>query len=415
MKKENEKDYEREILVRLVKKYHKRHVTYGKIKNVRRIILRASEIYKDYEKTNCDLQLKTKVNEAAQKLKKMQFVDIKNLLYSDDIEKIYLKEEQILSIEDYLKEQYHISTREYLTGSIKQLIKEYRDKGGLTRYYCGKLADLIQNSVQDPDVVKESEILQMLDFLQHNERELYIREASMLVYGSSKYFEDYRYDSVCNIIRERNQSAMGELVYGDEVLREYLISGIEQEICIRGDYIIEFSDDILYTKYFDGGISLSSKDIPRIKKIRVQTENVLTIENKTAFYRFENQEYATLYLGGFANRHQISFLKKLYSDNPDHHYFHFGDIDVGGFLIHQHLCHATGIGFWLYCMGVKELRNEQYKSCLQQLTANDLERMKALSDNPLYSEVVAEMIKEGVKLEQEIICCNMEFGIDTIE
>lgn len=411
MKKENEKNYEREILVRLVKKYYKRQVTYGQIKNERRIIVKPTEVYKDYEKTNCDMQFKMQVNEAAKKLESMNFIVQKHLIYSDDIVKMFLEEECLHEIEGYLQEQYHISTREYLVFSIKQLIKDYQDRGGLTRYYCDKLAYFIRNSASEPDIVKEREILQMLDFLQNNKQELYVREASMLVYGSSKYFEENRYESVCNVIKELSQCEDKEAAYGDEVLHKYHVTNVEQEVCIRGDFVIEFPDYILETKYLAGGISLSSKDIPRIKRIEVSTGNIMTIENKTAFYRFDNKEYSTIYLGGFANRHQIYFLEKLYHENPDHRYYHFGDIDVGGFLIHQHLCHATGIGFQLYNMGVKELGNIRYRNCLQKLSTRDLERIQGLIEHPMYQEVTTVMIKEQIKLEQEIVCCDiMESG-----
>lgn len=38
----------------------------------------------------------------------------------------------------------------------------------------------------------------------------------------------------------------------------------------------------------------------------------MTIENKTSFQRLKDENFAMMYLGGFANRHQIEFLKKLF-------------------------------------------------------------------------------------------------------
>ena len=58
----------------------------------------------------------------------------------------------------------------------------------------------------------------------------------------------------------------------------------------------------------------------------------MTIENKTSFQRLRNGKFAMMYLGGFANRDQIEFLKKVISDNPNIKYYHFGDIDIGGFI-----------------------------------------------------------------------------------
>lgn len=40
--------------------------------------------------------------------------------------------------------------------------------------------------------------------------------------------------------------------------------------------------------------------------------------------------------------------------------FQLGDIDAGGFLIHQNLCQAAGKQFDLHCMGISELENEKF-------------------------------------------------------
>lgn len=227
------------------------------------------------------------------------------------------------------------------------------------------------------------------------------------VYGSSKHFENKRYDSVCNIIREAGECGINIHESNDEIMGHFHISNVEQEVCIKGDYVISWDDHTLETKYFAGGISLSSKDILQIKSIKVNAPGVMTIENKTAFYRFDQEKYATVYLGGFANRHQVEFLKKLFEYNPHLMYYHFGDIDVGGFLIHQHLCSATGIGFQMFCMGVSELKNPKYQGCLVELTDKDLQRIQGLTMVGDYAQIVEVMLEKRVKLEQEIVCCDL--------
>jgi len=407
MIKDKNKDYVKEILYALLKKYYERIVKYGQIKTTKRIQLKVTELYRDYAKYNADLYLKMQVNDAAQKLKKMQYIEVDYLLYSEDIIKIYLIDDMIPDMEDYLENHYGIAARYYLVQELRRLIKDYQGKGHLTSFYCDKLNAFIERSTAEIDIKKEHEILQMLAFIQDNDRDLYVREVSMLVYGTSKYFEEYRYDGICNIVREAAGGELEPHELNNEILREYHISNVEQEICIKGDYTIELNDYILETKHFQGGISLSSKDISAVKSIIAKTQNILTIENKTAFYRFDHKDYSTMYLGGYANRHQTAFLKKLYADNPLLNYFHFGDIDVGGFLIHQHLSDVTKIRFQLFCMGVKELNTSEYRNCLVKLTDHDMERIGVLKTNPEYKEVIEEMLRRKVKLEQEIICCTI--------
>ena len=139
------------------------------------------------------------------------------------------------------------------------------------------------------------------------------------------------------------------------------------------------------------------------KRQSVNAESVMTIENKTSFQRLRNGKFAMMYLGGFANRDQIEFLKKVISDNPNIKYYHFGDIDIGGFLIHKHLCRETSKSFEMYCMGIEQLCDIRFSHCLRELTDNDMSRIGTLMEENLYNEVLKYMKENNLKLEQEIV------------
>ncbi len=126
-------------------------------------------------------------------------------------------------------------------------------------------------------------------------------------------------------------------------------------------------------------------------------------------------DYCVMYLGGFANRHQIDLIKKIHHYNPLAHFSHFGDIDIGGFFIHQHLCRNTNISFDLFHMNIDDLHNSEYKTCLQSLTDNDRERAKSLLDSELYKRTISVMLDENIKLEQEIICLKLQRQFKTIK
>lgn len=213
--------------------------------------------------------------------------------------------------------------------------------------------------------------MKMFDFLEHNKNDLSVREASMLVYGDSKWSENNNYE--------------------------------EQEVFIKGNWMIEWEQCTLDVSKFEGGIAIASGDLKNIKSIGVNTESVLTIENKTSFHRMTNARFAMMYLGGYANRYQIEFLKKVISDNPDIRYYHFGDIDIGGFWIHRHLCRQTSKTFEFYCMGIPQLRDKRFSNCLRELTDNDISRLDTLSREELYRTVLKYMKEHNVKLEQEIV------------
>lgn len=399
--------YITEILSRLLKKHYKRELQYGQTKISRRIQLNIREVYPGYEKPDADMEVKETVNSAVRTLKELKYIEVSCLPYSDDIEKIYLNTGKTGEIEAYLEGEFGILARTSALGGINRLLEEYAHRGELTAYYCGKLRYDMEHSALVSDVEKAHELLKMLAFLQDNERDLYVREASVLVYGDSKHFEEERYEAVCGIIREALGKPVAETEAQDEILQLYHISSVEQEISLKGDFLIEMEEYGLETGYFSGGLSLSTRDIRKIRRITVRTPNLVTVENKTSFYRFEREDFSEIYLGGYANRHQVELLKKIYGDNPDCNFWHFGDIDVGGFQIHQHLCEATGIDFWLFCMGTQELCNERFRAALLELTENDVARAKKLAEKPVYREILQEMIHRGMKMEQEMISLSL--------
>lgn len=232
----------------------------------------------------------------------------------------------------------------------------------------------------------------------------------MLVYGDSKWFESNNYEEVCTFLRTATGRIREEGERNDAILSFFYITPAEQEIFIKGSWTIEWEQYALNISKIQGGIAIASGDVQSIKKISVNTESVMTIENKTSYQRLKDGNFAMMYLGGFANRHQIEFLKKVISDNPNVRYYHFGDIDVGGFLIHKHLCRETAKKFELYCMGIQQLCDKRFSHCLRELTDNDMSRLEALMEEDLYNEVLSYMKEHNVKLEQEIVSYYLEQG-----
>ena len=100
--------YITEILGRLLKKHYTREVRQGQSKRGRRIQMNIREVYPEYEKPDADMERKDLVNQAAAALRKMDYIDVLFLPYSDDMNKIYLNRERIGEIESYLEENFGI-------------------------------------------------------------------------------------------------------------------------------------------------------------------------------------------------------------------------------------------------------------------------------------------------------------------
>ena len=100
----------------------------------------------------------------------------------------------------------------------------------------------------------------------------------------------------------------------------------------------------------------------------------------------------------------LTRLEKLYKAFSPKVCLHFGDIDVGGFMIFNNLVQSTDISFLPYHMGIEEL--EIYKDKAKPLTANDVSRLQKLHSDPEFAifEVVIEyMLAHNLKLEQEAL------------
>ena len=424
----NSKDYVREILDQLMKKYQNRAPRREGMKSQRRVMLKPAALYRHYADNNADISVKQEIHEAVDKLLDLGMVTADYLKFSTDIEKICLCEDKAEEIYRYLEEEYGDIPQGRLRQQAESLLEKYgqggdssgisgctgensersdetsgAEAGSLVAPYICNVRLMLEKPGYCPDPERIGANLKMLRFMEENREKLYVKEASMLVYGDSKWFEEHNYDEICSIARQALGMPQEEDERNDAVLVRFGIYPTEQEIFIKGDWILEWKDHVIRTAGMKGGIAVLSGDIQDLVKIRVRSPSLMTVENKTSYQRMQPEGTALVYLGGFAVRYQVRFLEKVLQDNPELECLHFGDIDVGGFLIHRHLCRAVGARFNLYRMGIRELEDPRFQPCRKKLTENDRIRMKGLMEEEEYREVLAYMDEHDVKLEQEII------------
>lgn len=394
--------YEIKIVNALLKKYYKRKAVHKDAEVNQRINLPINKILNGYSDNNVNLEEKEHVNKAIESLENKNCIISSKLKFSEDYEKIYLNLNNINKLEEYAVNVLGITPRSFAVNELEAIIKKYRNKGIITDYRINNLEDTINNTSNQLDVGKEEDILKTLSFLEDNNEFLYIREASILIFGDSKYLEDNRRSQVSSIL-SKYYTSIGEDIFEEEkLLARFNIYDTDQDICIKGPVIIEFENKVIDINGLSGGVSFSIKDIDKIKKIIVNGDKVMTIENKTSFLRMNNGD-CYVYLGGFATKSQIALIKKLISDNRDKEYLHFGDIDAGGFWIHKKLCEQTNQYFDLFHMSEDDLKNKNYLCCLKSLSENDIKRLNLLKTIKEYSNCITYMIKFNKKLEQEIV------------
>ena len=248
-------------------------------------------------------------------------------------------------------------------------------------------------------------LIRAIHRIETNQKEIYIREFSVQCFGDSKELE--KKSGLIGKIFRRFSDDMEDMD-NDVILAEYGIYRTPNYVYVKGSGRLWIGTPEAYDidlRSLRQGIGLSGEDLDGLEwKVDVSVKRIITIENLTTFFRWEEPDSVLIYLGGYHNAVRRKFLQKLYQVFPEAEYFHFGDIDVGGFEIYEDLCRRTGIPFTTYKMGISEL--EQYEQYTRELTENDRKRMDSLLNNEAYENVwpILRYMKEhGKKLEQESI------------
>lgn len=407
-------EYEKEILTRLVEHYRGSKKDAGNNKINRRTQIKPKNLYGKYEANDGDFDEISKLNQAAEELSQKGFITKKEETTGTQLKCIYLVDERIDDIERYLADQYGYVPKDRKLAKMRELIDRYQDASPICKKECAILAGRVECRKDLGNIEELDNVLKAIAFIEKNQEDLYIREASMKIYGDSKFFENETLRQVCSILQKYSgRNTDGEL--SDEILLDYHIAKEPQKLCIKGNVIINISGKDVDVGGFQEGIEFLASNLAHIQSVKLMVPVFMTIENRTAYHRYHAADTVTFYLGGYANRYQRDFLKLVYASNKDAVYQHFGDIDAGGFWIHHNLCEVTGINFGLFGMSVDELKNSAYAMCRHPLSDHDRSRLQELKMMDAYAEVVHYMLVQNVKLEQEIVSLDlMEKSVGTV-
>lgn len=250
------------------------------------------------------------------------------------------------------------------------------------------------------DLEKFENILKGVSAIISQRKEIPMRVLSIQVYQDSKVLESLL-DPICHIIIDySNASEYKNVEKATDVLQYFNVIKNPTYVYMKGNATIHFINGASY-ELFGNSIGILSKDFSFIKDIQVNDPEIMTIENLTTFHD-EREDVFSIYLGGYHNESRCKFLKKLYESNTGKTYYHFGDIDSGGFYIYRRLTEQTQIPFKTYKMDLDALR--EGKDSWKPLTGNDVKRLtsiKTQEDMKEFYETIDYMIRNNCKLEQE--------------
>ncbi len=384
--------YEKEIINKLIDKYEKSKSFTGENKVNQQFSVKISSLFTKYG-DHSNYEAFQGVNEAIDNLMRKSFVMAK-------ANSAHVYNNVVLNV-DTLEEIYKYVSRvpkKDINEFVLRLMENYKGRNEILDRYCSVQYERINTNrpIQffNDDLIELENILIAVEELLKVHRETYMRDFSVRVFKDSKLFEGIS-PKVINLLYEYGDFAEKEQVLGDlNIIKNptYINFKGAGSITIKGQRIdlTGFSNDI----------AISSIMLSDIDKIQVVGKAVITIENLTSFHTFRDKDMFAIYLGGYHNSLRREFIKKMYQQNPNVDYFHFGDIDAGGFYILEHLKKQTGVDFKPFRMDTETLI--AYSEYTKPLTENDRDRLSRLI-NSEHGRVIKYMLENNCKLEQEAI------------
>lgn len=264
------------------------------------------------------------------------------------------------------------------------------------------------------DVDDPHDFRQLCELILHiltNDAECFLRQFSIRHFHDSKIAEKDIIRAV-HVIAEFSEDEKFVDLHEEEILAEYNIYRNPSWLMMKGNVKFQknFGNRVaeIELQSFGGGLGVSNQDIENICwNPESRIEKVVTVENLTSFHQWslcEDTPVLCIYLGGYHNHVKRLFLQNLYKEYPDAEYYHFGDIDCGGFRIWKDLCVKTGIPFKTLNMDL--VTYDKYFIWGRKLTEQDRKTLDVMMKDPFFKEqeeLFMSMLKRGVKLEQECV------------
>lgn len=308
---------------------------------------------------------------------------------------------QILGVKDKntrLREEISFYSAIYDGSDSEQIVKEFC-RQQIERLETGKKAQFAQE--------ESKKIVALLNYILKNKNEILERELSISVLSNSKTWEEKYKKKILKILRQNERFASLVENCEDEkeadkvILEECNIFSNLSYIYFKGSGTITFENGNSIKIFSDIPLALSSAAISKITAFEIVDKKIMTVENLTSFNRIKKSDTFFIFLSGYHNSVKQAFLSKIFRQNSNREYYHFGDIDPDGFFILDNLRSKTQIDFKAYKMGIAEL--QKYSSYIKPLEENDLRKADSLIAKGKHTEILDYMLKHNVKLEQEII------------
>lgn len=330
------------------------------------------------------------------------------------IEKVWLN---VSRVEDCYAEIVRKARRIVLDALLSRAIDiKDKAKGGWIAEFLEEIEQSIKEKASTAGLLPTDEeqalaILAALDSLRKLEGgQCLERVFSLRCFNDSKYFEKKVRNRLVGIIKRYClEQELTDEMSDDEVLMQVGILQSPEQVDFKGGICGAVNGRKIDFTAFIHGISLN---VDTIKDLVIEgmgnVRKILFIENKANYIHFlaENKDNTlmTVFHGGFYSPAKGIFFRKLYETAFPHgvEFYHWGDMDLGGFMIFKRL--KTNI---IPTLKPYLMDRKAFESRMEYGVEFDLkyaEKLKMLLEDEQFYEfkdVIKLMLEKGIKLEQE--------------
>lgn len=394
--------YQKAVLHFLLDKYERSKTYRGENKVKQTFSCESRAIFPDYYSDFASVEKIQEFHESMAILEKMGLIVLK--WKQAEIDTIYASEEK-------WEEYYTIldrASKSEVENRIQNLYRRYLGSHEIIDKICEEQINRLQEGKKSKYKEEEiEEIFTCLNYILHNDVEILERELSIAVFGDSKKFGNKYRNKICKILKESGQYERYLKDIDDEkeifniVLEENNIVSNPSYVYFKGEATIYFLDGGIIQLEPTRQLAFSSVTLDQVEKIIVKDKTIMPVENLTSYNRMNKDNVFYIFLSGYHNSSKQRLLVKLYENNPNKYWKHFGDIDPDGFYIVKNMIENTGIPFQTQYMNIEMLN--KYKAYSKKLNENDRTKAKSLIAIGYEKEVISYMLENDCKLEQEII------------
>jgi hypothetical protein len=389
------KKFDISILTKLVDKYERSVLSKsGSDRNVQIIVKSSDPILKNYWSEDAYLY-RDQIHISLDKLSKLKLVFV-SYDFNKELETIVLNIDMISEAYKFLKRSNPKDEESLIADFLSSLTTKVEPIASFAKTMIERLQNYQSIATYVDNIDNLKLYVYAIEEMAKLEEDTLKRNFSKKIFNYSKTFEKFE-GKICKIIKDFSDIDEND---NDKILEIYHIVKTPTFVYIKGDITLKINQEEIDLNRYGHELALSSTAMNDLCVIELGVKKVLTIENLTTFVAFNNPEFICIYLGGFHNSVKRNLLKKIALHDKSIEFYHFGDIDAGGFLIFEDLVNKTDIQFKPYMMDIDTLK--KYESNWTSLTVNDKKRLRE-NQNSIFKGIIQFMLQNNCKLEQEAI------------